>query len=138
MREEVGLWIDHKKTVIIDGDGSEKVTLKSNLEKHVRFTGGSRGKIAYGATYFPAEDHEDRHFAEQLNKYYANVISHLRDARKIIIMGPGEAKFELEKRLKHEGLQEHVVGVETADKLTERQITAKVKNFFASLKLPIH
>ena len=44
MREEVGLWIDHKKTVIIDGDGSEKVTLKSNLEKHVRFTGDRAAK----------------------------------------------------------------------------------------------
>ena len=42
--KEVGLWIDHKKTVIVIGDGDEIVTLKSNMEKHVRFTGRARGK----------------------------------------------------------------------------------------------
>jgi hypothetical protein len=135
MKEEVGLWIDHKKTVIIIGEGEEKITLNSNLEKHVRFTGGARGKTAYGANYFPAEDHEDRHFVEHLNKYYTDVIGHLRGARSIMIMGPGEAKFELEKRLQHEGLKDHVIGIESADKLTERQISARVKNFFDSQRL---
>jgi hypothetical protein len=134
MKEEVGLWIDHYKTVII-GDGEGTVTLKSNVKKHVRFTGGARGKTAYSSNYFPAEDHVDRQFVEHLNKYYSDVITHLRDARRIIIMGPGEAKFELEKRMQHEGLKEHVIRVETADKLTERQISARIKNFFASFRL---
>jgi hypothetical protein len=136
--KEVGLWIDHKKTVIASGDGEKIVTLKSNMEKHVRFTGGARGKTAYGALYFPAEDQNDRRFIEHLNKYYMEVIAYLREVDTIVILGPGEAKFELENRLEYEGLKSHVLGIETADKLTDRQILARVKKFFTSQKLPVH
>jgi hypothetical protein len=130
MKEEVGLWIDHKKTVVVSADGEEIVTLKSNMEKHVRFSGGARGKTAYGAQYFPADDQQDRRFVEHLNKYYTEVITHLRGVKAIIIMGPGEAKFELEKRLQLAGYKDNVLGIENADKLTDRQIAAKVKQFF--------
>jgi hypothetical protein len=46
------------------------------------------------------------------------------------IFGPGEAKGELEKRLEHEGLKEHVLAIETMDKMTDRQIAAKVRERF--------
>jgi hypothetical protein len=138
MKEEVGLWVDHKKAVLVNGEGEEIVTLNSNMEKHVRFSGGARGKTAYGAQYFPAEDQQDRRFTEHLNKYYSEISTHLRGVKAIVIMGPGEAKFELEKRLEHEGLIDHVLSIETADKLTDRQIAARIKQFFASQRLPIH
>ena len=136
MNAEVGLWIDHKKTVIVNGQGNEIVTLESNLEEDPRLTSG-HGKTPFGAKVFLTDNHLDRRFMERLNKYYLDVIAKLRDARSIVIMGPGEAKFELEKRLQHAGLKENVVAIETADKLTDRQIAARVKKYFASLKLSI-
>ncbi len=135
MNQEIGLWIDHKKTVLVSAEGKEVITLISNMEKRVRFSGGTRGKTAYGAQYFPADDQVDRRFAEHLNKYYSEVIEHLRKARAIIIMGPGEAKFELEKRLAQAGLKNSVLNIETTDKLTEKQIAAKVKQFFTDQRL---
>ena len=48
----------------------------------------------------------------------------------IQIFGPGEAKGELEKRLEHEGLKEHILAIETMDKMTDRQIAAKVRERF--------
>jgi 50S ribosomal subunit-associated GTPase HflX len=45
-------------------------------------------------------------------------------------MGPGEAKTELEKRLIHEELNRRIVGIETVDKMTDRQIAAKVRKYF--------
>jgi len=44
--------------------------------------------------------------------------------------GPGEAKGELEKRLKKNALGKRIVGVETIDKMTDRQIAAKVRQYF--------
>lgn len=39
MKKEIGLWIDHRKAVIvIVKDGEEKI--KSNMEKHVRSSSG--------------------------------------------------------------------------------------------------
>ena len=40
-------------------------------------------------------------------------------------MGPGEAKGELKARLERRGLGARIVGVETVDKMTDRQIAAK-------------
>ena len=93
-----------------------------------------RGKTAYASNYFPAEDHEDRHYLEELNKYYSAVIAVMCNARTILIFGPGEAKLELEKRLAGAGLKAHV---ETSDRLTDRQIAAHVRNFYAAKQQPV-
>ena len=137
MKSEVGLWIDHKKSVIVFGEGEEVLTLQSNMEKHVRFSGGTRGKTAYGSNYIPADDQQDRRFAEHLNKYYLEVMSHLRGATAIFIFGPGEAKIEFQKLLEREGLTHAIIEIETTGKLTDRQITARVKDFFENQKLPV-
>jgi hypothetical protein len=134
MKKEVGVWIDHKKAVIVTGDGGAIEKLESNMEKYVHSNGGTHGKTPSGTQVFLPEDQRDRHFTEHLNKYYAEVISKIREARAILVFGPGEAKFELEKRLRHVELHNHIIGIESADKLTDRQIAAKVKNFFASQK----
>ena len=55
------------------------------------------------------------------------VIAHIRDADSILILGPGEAKGELNARLVRDGLGNRIVGVETVDKLTDRQIAAIVR-----------
>ena len=54
----------------------------------------------------------------------------MHDADAIQIFGPGEAKGELEKRIEREGLKARVLAVETADKMTDRQISAKVREHF--------
>ena len=50
------------------------------------------------------EDVRDRQFANHLGKFYDDVIACIRDAESIQIFGPGEAKGELEQRLKGKGL----------------------------------
>jgi hypothetical protein len=55
------------------------------------------------------------------------VIAHLRDAESILIFGPGEEKGELQKRLASKGLSGRIVGIETVDKMTDRQIAARVR-----------
>ena len=72
----------------------------------------------------------DNKFTEQLNKFYDEVIAHIRAAEAVLIFGPGEAKGELEKRIEHEGLKAHILAVETVDKMTDRQISAKVRERF--------
>ena len=76
------------------------------------------------------EDQRDRQFTGHLNRYYGEVVECLRDAESIFIFGPGEAKGELEKRLASKGLGGRVVGIETVDKMTERQIAANVRQYF--------
>lgn len=54
----------------------------------------------------------------------------IRDADSSLILGPGAAKGELEKRLVQEKLSGRIVGIETEHKLTEPQLVAKVRRYF--------
>jgi hypothetical protein len=123
-RKNVGVWIDHRKAVIVAaGDSVEDIQrIRSNMEKHVRFSGGAQA--------VSAEDIQNRRFANHLGKYYAAVTSWIREAESILLLGPGEAKIELKHHLDREGLGERIVGVETVDKMTDRQIAAKVRQRF--------
>ena len=126
MKRQVGLWIDHKETfvVFIGEDGEQTKRIKSGMEKHVRFSGGNRSEEG------SADDQRDRQFTAHLNRYYDEVISYIRDAESILLFGPGEAKGELEKRLASQALCGRIVGVETADKMTTGEISAKVRQHF--------
>ena len=126
MKKQAGVWIDHRKAVIIivteSGEAIKEII--SNMEKHVRFTGGR------GSEDGSSEDVRDRQFENRLNSYYDEVVAVLRDADTLQIFGPGEAKGELEKRIEHAGLKAHILAIETMDKLTVRQIAAKVRERF--------
>ena len=128
MEKQIGLWIDHRKAVIVivTEEGEELKKISSNMEKHVRFTGGRASED--GST----EDVRDRQFGNHLNSYYDEVIAVIRGADSIQIFGPGEAKGELEKRLEREGLKAHIFAIETVDKMTDRQISAKVRDHLAT------
>ena len=125
MKSEIGLWIDHRQAVIVvvTEAGEETKHIISNMEKHVRFSSGSSEDGSQ-------EDVRDRQFGNHLDSYYDEVVAVIRDADAIQIFGPGEAKGELEKRLEHAGLKGHIVGLETVDKMTDRQIAAKVRARF--------
>jgi hypothetical protein len=126
MKKQAGLWIDHRKAIVvlITDEGEEIKKIVSGMEKHVRFSGGPPSDEG------SAEDVRDRQFGNHLNAYYDRVVDVIRDADSIQIFGPGEAKGELEKRLEHAGLKEHVLAIETVDKMTDPQISAKVRERF--------
>lgn len=132
MAKSVGLWIDHRKAVMVTVENETEVTreIRSNMEKHVRFSDGTGSNLPNAAKESTAEDMRDRQFGDHLGKYYDSVISLIRDADSIWIFGPGEAKVELENQLKQKELGARIVGIETVDKMTDQQIAAKVRDRF--------
>jgi len=132
MQTTVGLWIDHRKTVIavMSDRGEETMVIESNVEKHPGRVAGSRSTTPYEAQKVPADDSREREFTGHLHHYYDQVIAAIRDAESILIFGPGEAKVELKKRLEKDNLGGRIVALETVDKMTDRQIAAKVREYF--------
>ena len=120
MTNEAGVWIDHKHAfiVILGHQGEETKRITSHVEKHVRYSGDA------------GEDIEDRRFDDHLSRYYDRVIALLHDAGAVLIMGPGEAKGELQKRLEDQEVNRPIVSIETADKMTDGQIVAEVRHHF--------
>lgn len=132
MKSNVGLWIDHRKAVIVSLTEKVGKTTRviSRMEKHVRFSGGAQDSAA--------EDQRDRRFTGHLDKYYDRVVASIRGANSILILGPGEAKAELKARLKAEALDGRIAGIETVDKMTDQQIVARVRQHFLNSAAEVH
>jgi hypothetical protein len=132
MKTRVGLWIDHRKSIIvvITDKGEEIELIMSKSEKQPRRSGDSPLKGSYESQLVSADDNRQRVLTGHLNIYYDAVIAFIRDAESIMIFGPGEAKDELNERLKRSNLGERIVSVETVDKMTNRQIAAMVRQQF--------
>jgi len=136
MKRKVGLWIDHRKAVIVflAGEEEEIKLVKSNVEKQIRRAAASRSGGSFESQAVQSNGRQQRKFTAHLNTYYNEVISCIRDAESILIFGPGEAKGELKKHLEREGIGGRIVGVETVDEMTDGQIAAKVRQYFLNLK----
>jgi hypothetical protein len=132
MGTRVGLWIDHRKAIIVvvTDEGEEIRLIISKAEKQLRRSGDSPLKGDYESQIVPSGDNRERKFTVHLNIYYDAVIASIRDAEAILIFGPGEAKGELKTRLEKNNLGGRIVGIETMDKMTDRQIAAKVRYRF--------
>ena len=133
MRAKVGLWIDHRKAIVVTvTDKGEEISLTiSAAEKQLRRSGDSPLNGPYESQQVPADDSRQRTLAGHLNRYYDAVIACIGDAESILIFGPGEAKGELKERLEKSKLDGRIAGVETVDKMTNRQIAVKVRQYFA-------
>jgi len=136
MKRKVGLWIDHRKAVIVflAGKEEEMKLVRSSVEKQIRRAAGSRSGGPFESQAVQSDDRQQRAFTKHLNTYYNEVISCIRDVESILIFGPGEAKGELKKHLEREGQGGRIVGVETVDEMTDGQIAAKVRQYFLNLK----
>jgi hypothetical protein len=132
MDTKVGLWIDHKKALIVFvmGKQVEQKLIESNVEKQLRRHNGKVSTSPNEEDLDPADDSKERIFSGHLATYYNEVISAIHDAESILIFGPGEAKGELRKLIEKKKLKGRIVGTETVDKMTDPQIVAKVKKYF--------
>jgi stalled ribosome rescue protein Dom34 len=130
MDRNVGLWIDHKQAYAIwYQDGRIEVIL-SHIEPPAHASGGTQlgGKLNQKGD---VELHHNDRFKLQVKKYYQQVMSALRDADSIFIIGPGTAKIEFEKFLKkNKTMEKRILKVETADKMTKNQMIAHVREFY--------
>jgi hypothetical protein len=131
MKKQVGLWIDHRKAVIVTlaEKGHQIKKIESHLESDARPEAGWPAHS--GQDYRSnADDHQERRFAGHLDKYYDEVITAVHDTHSILIFGPGEAKGELKTRIESKGVRGRIIAVETADEMTDSQIAAKVQQHF--------
>ncbi len=133
MKRKIGLWVDHEKAVIVCLEG-ESVTVRevpSEVQRYSRLAGGAPLSAPYGPQDVTSEKKRQRHHDRELQDFYKRLIEMIRDADSILIMGPGEAKTELKKAVaKRKNLGGKIFAVSPADKMSRRQIVAKVQERF--------
>jgi len=100
MNTAIGLWIDHRKAVIVivSDEGEEVKEITSHMEKHVRFSSGNNSEDG------SSEDIRDRSLGTAST---ATTMKSLRlfGTPTLFKSWPGEAKGELESALRAKALR---------------------------------
>jgi stalled ribosome rescue protein Dom34 len=132
MNTNAGVWIDHHKAVVVlvTDEGHNVQQILAEPDPSATSPGQARVKNSYTPNDFVAEDKRERKVMAQLKRFYDEVIAHIRHAQTILILGPGEAKGELRKRIASKKLRGQIAEIETADKLTDNQIAQHVRKYF--------
>jgi stalled ribosome rescue protein Dom34 len=114
------VWIDHHEARIIhfNADAAEEERVRPvNPPKHLHVKAGSPS-----GTHISDEP-----------QFYRDVANALADAREILVFGPSTAKGEflkhLEKHVPH--IIERIAGIETLDRMSDNQLLAAARRFFA-------
>jgi len=134
MGTRIGLWIDHRKAVVVamtDTGAETTLTITSHVERQPARSGGKHSTTPYEPQQVPADDSRQRRFTGQLDIFYDAVIACVRGAEAILVFGPGEAKGEFRKRIVKARVHGHIEEAETVDRLTDRQVAAKVRQHFS-------
>ena len=134
MATKAGVWIDHKQAniVLITDVGQEVKKIVFDIGQPIHKTGGGRSKNAYTRNDFVADDKLERKLASDRKDYYGDVLAALRGVSSVLIVGPGEATGELRKQIQAKKVRGLAVELETADKMTDRQLATKVSEHFAA------
>jgi hypothetical protein len=141
LKKYAGVWLDHREAFIVSftknqpfvyGNQEMIERIESDIERRVRLSGGSRTrKTPYGPQDISVDSKQTDRIKLQLRQYYKEILRRISDADQILIFGPGEAKIELKKEIeKTKQLSARIKKIESADKMTKRQIVAKVRTFF--------
>ena len=132
MTNNAGVWIDHRRAVVVlmTDEGEEIQQIASDADRPFASAGGPGSKQPDRREGFVAESTQEHKFMNELNTFYDSVLTSLHGMDSVLIIGPGEAKGEFQKRLKSKNFPARIVKLEAADKMTDPQIAALVRGHF--------
>lgn len=115
----VVVWLDHSEAHVIhfNREASEAEHIRATAKPHLNVRAGVRAGSGRSA--------QDR-------AYLDAVVSAVKDAQEILVVGPGSEKAQLYKHMlkAHHPVAEKVVSVESADHPTDAQLLAYARKYF--------
>jgi hypothetical protein len=114
------VWIDHHEALIIhfNADTADEQRIRpADPPKHLHIKSGA-----------PSGTH-----IRDDPQFYRDVAAAIADAHEVLVTGPSTAKAELVKHFHKHAPQliERVAGIETLDRMTDNQLLAAARRFFA-------
>ena len=133
MERNVGIWIDHKKAVLVTLTRSEEkithVEAKDTSSPKASNNSHSPTPNPFGHKQYPAEDTRERQYEGHLHHFYEEVLATLGEVKSLLIVGPGEAKTEFRKQFEKRN-HGAAVWVEPADRMTDAEFLKRVRDHF--------
>jgi len=129
MDKHRGIWIDYQKAMIVDPENDQKrlktITANMDLTTNDHRPGRMREQ------FISPERKLEAKRKKLLKNYYRHVIQELDNDCDLYIFGPAEAKNELRKELGRSHKRFSNITVEVSDSMTDNQVVAQVRSFFA-------
>jgi stalled ribosome rescue protein Dom34 len=131
MNSKVGVWVDHRKAIVVhvSDSGEETIHVQSGAESQLRRS-SDQTTGSFEPLQVPSDDTRQRKYKAELNTFYDEVISHLINSKSIFICGPGEARKELKSRMDAKHSVTDKVVLEAADSMTDAQVVATIRKHF--------
>ena len=130
-----GIWLDKEKAYIvtIEGEIEHMETVTSDIERY-RIKGGSGSRFTSG----PQDVMKDVKFLnrekQQFKNYFKDIVTKIIDTDQLVLFGPAGTNEKLKSELdnNYKDISTKVKAVIKADAMTDNQIKAWVRDFFAS------
>jgi hypothetical protein len=118
--KKVGIWIDHRRAVVVKiENGEESIKTIEGEDDHKRKAAGPQAIN---------EHRVEENYKLHVVNFYKDVIKSIGKVDQLLIMGPAQAKLEFVEEIeKVADLRAVPRKVETADKMTDPQVAAKVR-----------
>jgi len=133
MEKQIGVWLDSEKAFLISlSENGESITkIESEVEHRVRFPGEKKPYHRLGNMFVNPQKRITERQKHQLSDYFNKIILNIKDSDEVLLFGPSKTKDWFKKELhRHFNMENKIKAVENSALLTERQMIAKVKNFF--------
>jgi hypothetical protein len=129
-----GIWIDHRKAILlhVDPEGRmEEETMDSGLSLRARYSGEETSKTGLFRHTLNRERSDQARFNLEYRKFVRSVITNLKRPSSLLILGPGDARHELQREIMR---RKSYAGVEfenrPADKMRIAELRRTVKDHF--------
>jgi len=133
MTTRVGVWLDHRRAVIVTVRGSRITVDHEQISIEPPSRGGglrSHGPGAHGLTTHGVDPDQRLRNREQreVDRFYDRLLAYLEPAAEIHLVGPGTAKVELRKKVQaHKPLAGRPVHTGSCGQMTGAQIVAHLR-----------
>lgn len=129
MRVWAGVWIDNNHAIIVK---QEEGSTEPYETVHIQYRSPDNtghDHAPYGQNRLVPERSMQNRKRHHLNTYYNKVINSIKNEDEVIILGPGRARFELEKELKKNSRRSpRIVCNVPHDRMSIQQIAMRVQD----------
>jgi hypothetical protein len=136
--KKIGIWMDQSHALFLGCDKEEAVLLEdlpSGIVSRSRIDGEGSDSTLWGSSRSPASNNEKKKnniHSNQLNAYFHQLENKLMDKEELLLMGPGVTKTHFFHHLQaNKHFSKLKIEVVDADKMSEKQLLAKVKHKFS-------
>ena len=134
MTQRGAIWVSGPEAWLVRQKGDEwrLEKLFSEVPHKHRTTGGRRGNRPYLHGSVNPSGREDEKRRNALTQFLDNIVTSADDIEQLYLLGPRPTSHALLRQFEVSGKAQKVKGQIATDRLTERQVIAKVRSSFGA------